>query len=123
MALEPEGEQADAGDCSCTLSVRLERCPQNVMLGATEIGIDCCAAASVMLEREPSSLPEIPRRLDGRKNTFYTASKQIVQDSGFEVISGKMSGCASGLNTRFSCCSSSLSRIEVVATGEHIKMQ
>ena len=44
-----------------------------------EIGIAICAAASVLRERGPSSLPGSARRTDARTNTFYTASKQTVQ--------------------------------------------
>ena len=67
-------------------------------LGAKEIGIGSCAAASVVPECAPRSLPGIPKEARGRKNTFYTASEQKIPDSGFKVISGKASCCASRLN-------------------------
>ena len=54
-------------------------------------GIDSCPQASGVPERGPSSLPRIPQTIDGRKNTFHTASKQKVQDSGFGVMSGRAS--------------------------------
>ena len=98
-----------------------------------------------MLERGPSSLPDVPKRTDGRKNTsLYSLD---FQDSGFKV-SGKASGCAIRSSSRFRVAAvhrvlmsvsemvdqgtgvalekigdQHISRIDVVEEGEQIKMQ
>ena len=98
-----------------------------------------------MLERGPSSLPDVPKRTDGRK---YTSLYSLdFQDNGFKV-SGKASGCAIRSSSRFRVAAvhrvlmsvsemvdqgtgvalekigdQHISRIDVVEEGEQIKMQ
>ena len=99
-----------------------------------------------MLERGPSSLPDVPKRTDGRK---YTSLYSLdFQDSGFKVVSGKASGCAIRSSSRFRVAAvhrvlmsvsdmvdqgtgvalekigdQHISRIDVVEEGEQIKMR
>ena len=92
---ELEAEKADVGGWFAIAVNIIGAVSASAKFDIIVIGIDSCAAASVMLEREPSSFPCIPKRTVGRNNTFYTASKQSIQESALKVISGNSSGCAS----------------------------
>ena len=49
-----------------------------------DIGIDSCAAASVI----PRGLLQLPVRRDGRGGTYYTATKELISDEGLQIVEG-----------------------------------
>ena len=49
-----------------------------------DIGIDSCAAASVI----PRGLLQLPVRRDGRGDTYYTATKEPISDEGLQIVEG-----------------------------------
>ena len=71
--------------CLCALSK--QRVGSN---GETviDIGIDSCAAASVI----PRGLLQLPVRRDGRGGTYYTATNEPISDEGLQIVEGRAHG-------------------------------
>ena len=78
---QPENEEGLGAMFVCGLSK--QRVGSN---GETviDIGIDSCAAASVI----PRGLLQLPVRRDGRGGTYYTAKKQPISDEGLQIVEG-----------------------------------
>ena len=53
-----------------------------------DIGIDSCAAASVI----PRGLLQLLVRRYGRGGTYYTATKEPISDEGLQVVEGRAHG-------------------------------
>ena len=62
-----------------------------------DIGIDSCAAASVI----PRGLLQLPVRRDGRGGTYYTATKEPISDEGLQIVEGRAHGDGTTLVGRF----------------------
>ena len=62
-----------------------------------DIGIDSCAAASVI----PRGLLQLPVRRDGRGGTYYTATKEPISDEGLQIVEGRAHGKGPTLVGRF----------------------
>ena len=62
-----------------------------------DIGIDSCAAASVI----PRGLLQLPVRRNGRGGTYYTATKEPISDEGLQVVEGRVHGDGPTLVGRF----------------------
>ena len=62
-----------------------------------DIGIDSCAAASVI----PRGLLQLPVRRDGRGDTYYTATKEPISDEGLQIVEGRAHGDGPTLVGRF----------------------
>lgn len=66
-----------------------------------EIGVDSCAAASVMPLSGRDSFPQVPLQQDGRGGVYYTASREPIPDEGFKTIRGQVSGSSREINMQF----------------------
>ena len=91
---QPENEEGLGAMFVCSLSK--QRVGSN---GETviDIGIDSCAAASVI----PRGLLQLPVRRDGRGGTYYTATKEPISDEGLQIVEGRAHGDGPTLVGRF----------------------
>ena len=91
---QPENEEGLGAMFVCGLSK--QRVGSN---GETviDIGIDSCAAASVI----PRGLLQLPVRRDGRGDTYYTATKEPISDEGLQIVEGRAHGDGPTLVGRF----------------------
>ena len=91
---QPENEEGLGAMFVCALSK--QRVGSN---GETVIyiGIDSCAAASVI----PRGLLQLPVRRDGRGGTYYTATKEPISDEGLQIVEGRAHGDGPTLVGRF----------------------
>ena len=80
-----------------------------------DIGIDSCAAASVI----PRGLLQLPVRLDGRGDTYYTATKEPIADEGLQIVEGRAHGDGPTLVGRFQVASVSRTLMSLSQMVEH----
>ena len=92
---EVEGEATLEGLYLCGLEARPSRAPGREKL---DIGIDTCAAASVL----PRAVAkDFPIQKDGKDQKYFTATKQPIMDEGFKVVSGYAHGDGALLSATF----------------------
>ena len=98
---QPENEEGLGAMFVCALSKQGEI--------VIDIGIDSCAAASVI----PRGLLQLPVRRDGRGGTYYTATKEPISDEGLQIVEGRAHGNGPHLGGTVSGCFC-ISHIDVI---------
>ena len=91
---QPENEEGLGAFFVCALSKQGVGSKGETVI---DIGIDSCAAASVI----PRGLLQLPVRRDGRGGTYYTATKEPISDEGLQVVEGRAHGDGPTLVGRF----------------------
>ena len=91
---QPENEEGLGAMFVCGLSKQRVGSKGETII---DIGIDSCAAASVI----PRDLLQLPVRRDGRGGTYYTATKEPISDEGLQVVEGLAHGDGPTLVERF----------------------
>ena len=91
---QPENEEGLGAMFVCALS---KQCVGSKGETVIDIGIDSCAAASVI----PRGLLQLPVRRDGRGDTYYTATKEPISDEGLQIVEGRAHGDGPTLVGRF----------------------
>ena len=91
---QPENEEGLGAMFVCSLSKQRVGSKGETVI---DIGIDSCAAASVI----PRGLLQLPVRRDGRGGTYYTATKEPISDEGLQIVEGRAHGDGPTLVGRF----------------------
>ena len=91
---QPENEEGLGAFFLCALSKQGVGSKGETVI---DIGIDSCAAASVIHR----GLLQLPVRRDGRGGTHYTATKEPISDEGLQVVEGRAHGDGPTLVGRF----------------------